>query len=716
MFYSDSVLSSGGGAANSHAFSDDENDNEPIDDKSSLQSVIAFQEHQQHLANDINNQTTNDQVSNHVKDDTVTMPQKKKVKSTHSLLSPHKSNIKINELIEKMQQQQNHHQASSGVMDIGKPDQVVVCLNKSRKSNKKENEQNNQPIVASSVTGSATNKVKRRRFSSKADSMSETLKTSLITDENAVDNIESVAAANNATKSDVISSNCQPNSNTAEVIEEHSSCSTLSQQDEEIKELLMKKNNGQMPQQPGATMNGFQIIDGSNSSAHSSQKKLDQELKQLLEKEKQTTADLFMQLMKAQEDQSLRTPSGAIGSSATFLTQNENSLLNELVNLNSSNGGVGSHFILSQPGNKSATPVFELLMSPLFNTIMPSNGTIINSKTSSTTTPPTNSSSPTTCIDPTSAGGLLATHNRKSPASFKKAAKHQSIRNIISSLNTGNTAVNSGHKTSNSNINTSLISALRFDSNSNGSLDDLNGVSLTNQSPIEPQAQNLINKLISISPTLAHALQQQQNNLKIGANNNQKSGTECDEEVKKEMGKANISKAEGSKEAELRQRGTTPTVNGTTSSSPPPPPPIVSTPAVVSGGHSSLTAPSPTKLLQFYPSYSPLSAPDLHRPIPIIQKTPVVIDSNQTQFRQNTPIVSQTQHQSHQSAHQMQQQTLLTTLRSNSINNNSPLMFNMTNGSVNNSLLSNNVIFKLNSTHISLNISVYLSYLPIIPT
>lgn len=116
--------------------------------------------------------------------------------------------------------------------------------------------------------------------------------------------------------------------------------------------------------------------------------------------------------------------------------------------------------------------------------------------------------------------------------------------------------------------------------------------------------------------------------------------------------------------------------------------------------NSTITAPSPTKLVQFCPYTAALT---LHRPIPILQKP----DSNRTggvsmnddvdaevergASAANKSAASSTSSSKtpnelaelikiNSNSQQQQQHQLLSTLRSNSASNNSPLMFGMSSG------------------------------------
>ncbi len=193
--------------------------------------------------------------------------------------------------------------------------------------------------------GQKQNQIKRKRVSHKngvllqnsAEADAELAKSNLINDENAVDNTESIRAACTVTSNHIGLAHGGSTSNglnhniinqpvviingrlgvatdsSLQTLEDHSSCSTLSQQDEEIKELLMKKNmdlNNKdtcISHDSSEKLKNMSKVGDSNSySANSINpssgggggKILADELKQLLQKEKQTTADLVMQLFK----------------------------------------------------------------------------------------------------------------------------------------------------------------------------------------------------------------------------------------------------------------------------------------------------------------------------------------------------------------------------------------------------------------------------------
>lgn len=299
-------------------------------------------------------------------------------------------------------------------------------------------------------------------------------------------------------------------------IEDQSSCSTSSQQDDEIKELLMKKNNTttnnyqpiiQQQQQQQDThkivqpieQNGQRLVDSSSSSA-SNEQKLNKEqtaalnkqntiraminspslilaqqqrnfqpvlnlsdsqngpkisadeLKELIQREKQTTTDLFIQFLKCQEDH--------MNSSNSQSSQND-VIFNELTNsttmlLNNSNfmqqqQQQHQHHQQLQQQLKSTTPVFELLMSPLFNTILPSSssssGSCSNSSTASTST----------------ASNSTTTNGQNQPLMCGSLNQFNSVHNVASAAAAALSAAISFNKTPSSSP--TIIDSLKHTSN-----------------------------------------------------------------------------------------------------------------------------------------------------------------------------------------------------------------------------------------------------------
>ncbi len=175
------------------------------------------------------------------------------------------------------------------------------------------------------------------------------------------------------------------------------------QPDEEIKELLKNDNINSTNQSniilksvsSPSCINGTSILTGIINQSQPRKITTD-ELKELIQKEKQHTAELFKQLLKSQEnDQSLMAQSSQ--QQPNYMHQNSNSSdisITELSNIhnNMSNNNIQSNqnffhqqHLISQR-IKSTTPscVDQLLISPLFNHFLPSCGsTSSNSSNSS---------------------------------------------------------------------------------------------------------------------------------------------------------------------------------------------------------------------------------------------------------------------------------------------------------------------------------------------
>ena len=189
------------------------------------------------------------------------------------------------------------------------------------------------------------------------------------------------------------------------------------------------------------------------------------ELKELIQKEKQTTADLFMQLLKVQEDQlnisatntnstsnatlassvaSANQTSGNVASGNTvaphFMHQNSNSnsndnLFNEL-NANSTSILLNNNHFMQQSTSssgigasgqqmKSTTPVFvdQLLMSPLFTSFLPSSACSSASSASNSSTGSNSSTLTTSNTTLTNAQAAAAQFNSmQTSASFSQFA------------------------------------------------------------------------------------------------------------------------------------------------------------------------------------------------------------------------------------------------------------------------------------------------------
>ncbi|RNA12553.1 hypothetical protein BpHYR1_003076, partial [Brachionus plicatilis] len=180
-------------------------------------------------------------------------------------------------------------------------------------------------------------------------------------------------------------------------------------------------------------------------------------------------------------------------------------------------------------------------------------------------------------------------------------------------------------------INTSLINALKFDSNLNASFDELfnNLTQQTNSASSQPneltqQQQQFINKLISLSPTFQFI-------------NKPKSRTQTPRQTEEEADKD-------------------------TSSSPPPPPSIGTT----VNSNSITVVPAPTKIASQSTNNNSNSntSVQMHRPIPMVHKADAVMSSLMGNLNKTEPSLSN--HSNH---------------------TNSPIMFNS------NSLLSSNSNF-----------------------
>lgn len=600
------MTNTGSSNINSH-YSDDNDDNHvdqhQIDDKNSLQNLIS----------NTNNSLASQQQQQQQPNDSQTPKKAKKLKTckltkendlSSNTTKPAKTNIKINELIEKMQHQQ---QTEENIVQCQK-DPVDFEIRQSSETNHQKRPKNS--------TKSTT--IKRRRSSQKTDEESNKKFNSFkpnsdLTDENAItDPTDAPSSSNTA---GVVTQQLQ-------AIEDHSSCSTSSQQDEEIKELLAKKNN-----EENCLKLKLKLVRNlvESPSVEFSNKVLTDELKELIQKEKQTTADLFMQLLKVQEDQQ-------------SVNQSDSSqFFNEINFLGHQN---------NQQFSKSTTPVFELLMSPLFSNLMPCGS---NSSSSSSTSNQQQFSNTAARLLSKATPSPSPTNEPSRQTSFKKAKIERQTSKSSSAHNSR--LVN--------NINSSLINALRFDSNSNGSFDDL--INLTNQTLNDNFMfqQTNQNKLVSFSPknrVLGRSVSTQGQG-SSGAQTPRSEDDDC-EDVK-----------------DVKE-----------SSSSPPPPPSIGSSVHLNSLNSNRTAPSPTKLAQFCPSSS---SGTMHRPIPILQKADAALSSLISNLTTANDKLNPNKNESVNSN---------IIARSNSIlNSNSPLMFS--NGNLF-SANSANVIFFFNSNFI----------------
>jgi len=295
--------------------------------------------------------------------------------------------------------------------------------------------------IAASASNSKTETVRNRKTSSFKSSKNSLSK--LNTDEFKLDEEEEASLNGNVTNNTIHPIN--PTSVNLSTIEDHSSCSTSSQQDEEIKELLMRKNdsingtlnsfggiiinneitasnlavakskalkihtsksinaadlkNSNLNANTSNIINAQQPSDTTSPSISFANKIITEELKELIQKEKQTTADLFLQLqlLKNKEDQ-INTNNfvNSFSNSIGYMHQNSNSSdisISELVNINTKENGNSNQHNQFNQRIKSATPVFvdQLLMSPLFNSFMPSCGSSSSSNSSSSTNTNVNS-------------------------------------------------------------------------------------------------------------------------------------------------------------------------------------------------------------------------------------------------------------------------------------------------------------------------------------
>lgn len=485
------MLSTGSSNINSH-YSDDNDDNLIESNPSAIAPQQAIhqpvqQQQQTNLMlvddkNLIKNLIQTQSLANDKEHQTIHTPKKKKLKTAKlnenqndsSAIKPVKTSIKINELIEQMQQQKNQLQNNQ---------QNLV-------KQQTDSEQSKNPDFELRLDSTSTkNAIKRRRSSQKPDELTP---KPVVTDENAL--TDSTDAQQQQPVVVPITA-----SNQIQTIEDHSSCSTSSQQDEEIKELLAKRNEENLKLKEKLVRSIVQSPCLMNMDI--SNKSLADELKELIQKEKQTTADLFFQLLKVQEDQQQQQQQQQTDITTNQIYTTENNQV------------------------KSTTPVFELLMSPLFNTLLPRASPNILAESTQSSVQSTNSV-------------------------FKKTKHHKKPNQI----------------------NSSLISALRFDSNSNGSFDDLINL------PLQNSANNFIPP----------------NGIQISAKTNRIVNLQGSSGAQTPRSDDNI---EDSDEA-------------TDSTSPPPPPSI------------GLTAPSPTKLIQFSSSST-----IMHRPIPILQKADAALSS-----------------------------------------------------------------------------------------
>jgi len=274
--------------------------------------------------------------------------------------------------------------------------------------------------------------------------------------------------------------------------------------------------------------------------------------------------------------------------------------------------------------------------------------------------------------------------------SFFLDSKHKNEATDSTQNKTNLNCQNSITKSNIQNINASCINALRFDTNSNNSFDELitiNGIGDLINTPVTENTENSNNSSSNVikpnTPT-----------------NRTKTPTRVNRVNKTPTNDLDIS-------------------NKTLNSTSPPPPPSIGTLPLINAQSS---APSPTKLPQFYP-YTGSSGHIMHRPIPILQKADATLSSlinnlttspslsrirssptttsqspqnlnpesksirssknnisNSSQANSNIAGKGQSKTPSADQMNELikinQQQQLISSLRS-SLNNNSPLMFNM---------------------------------------
>lgn len=209
---------------------------------------------------------------------------------------------------------------------------------------------------------------------------------------------------------DKLQLNQDPTSSATKLVVENNTNGQQQQDDEIVKIVTINNDSKSDAKTTGMKSKGKDIEmmkPGVNNSKpeSSSKKTLTDELKELIQREKQNTADLFMQLLKCQEDsqqqQQLQTQNGIQNPNhqqPNYMHQNSNSSdisITELTNIHNSltNGNQQTtNLILQQQQQqqrlKSATPtvssVDQLLISPLFNQFLPSCGsTSSNSSNSS---------------------------------------------------------------------------------------------------------------------------------------------------------------------------------------------------------------------------------------------------------------------------------------------------------------------------------------------
>jgi hypothetical protein len=520
-------------------------------------------------------------------------------------------------------------------------------------------------------------------------------------------------------------------STTIDSNDSHSRLSSISQPDEEIKQLLS------IPQtENDKIINTNQKIDKESSLTSQSpspevNQKITEELNELIQKEKQKTA-YFIELIKVKDDHHHQQQQQ---SNIEYLTENATKNTTELKtsnqqqqqhqeqqqklllsavnymrqNSNSNSNSNETNLVLisqqqqqqQQPQQKQSqqqdqqhsqstlhTPVFinHLTISPLFNTF-------INSSNSNgaNTNNDNNDNKHKDDSQATSFSKYVSISNQQNNTphipSISPSNNNDQImkRSDIQKDKNKKQQSNNSSTNTNTNINSSLINALRFDSFGNMSYEDLLTIANNQKQQTNPQNQN---------------------------SNNNKSNNSI---VIQRLG--NAIKLKGQRKTVINEmtNGTSPPKTQASSNDN-----LIMTAPLSS---SNKATPSPTKLPQFHPfTVVNNSAHIMHRPIPIVQKADhkstlindpslnneptkktkvnsdkkITTESQQQQqnnrINNNNNINNSYNNNSYHSLSNMktppcdfsellkmntqQQQQLITTLRSNSINSNSPLMFN----------------------------------------
>jgi hypothetical protein len=251
------------------------------------------------------------------------------------------------------------------------------------------------------------------------------------------------------------------------LIEDSTSCSSSQMNDDEIKELMkapldVQKLKKQSKQQQQNTLKQ-QVDSGDNEQKRNLANKLiADELKELIQKERRTTADLFLQLLKVQEDQQQQQQQQNRGLNITASNFNKIPQQQQQQQYNFQS------IDLLEQHQQSATPnyVDQLLMSPIFSQILPSS-------TSSSSSSSSNQQRPLS--------SLSQLNSYINSESFYNSYQQQQINNNVqtnastsSSTTTASNVTSTTSAKGQNRINSSLINALRFDTNSNSNDDLLN--------------------------------------------------------------------------------------------------------------------------------------------------------------------------------------------------------------------------------------------------